>query len=225
MQTAPALRVAVIEDDELIRSCYAQYLGRQPELDCLVAAGSVEEFFEWVGATPRPPDMVPLPPDVVLTDIGLPGKSGLEGIRLIKQQFPKTEVLMITVYTDEERIFQAICAGASGYLLKNTPLPDIKQALLDVAAGGSVMSPSIARRVLAHFRPEGRAAQAGHEHLTERERHIAQFIVDGLSYKLAAARLGLSLDTVRGHLKSVYRKLHISSKGELLTRHFRGELW
>ena len=94
-----------------------------------------------------------------------------------------------------------------------------------MAAGGSVMSPSIARRVLAHFRPEGRAAGAGYEHLTDRERHIAQFIVDGLSYKLAAARLGLSLDTVRGHIKALYRKLHISSKGELLTRHFRGELW
>ncbi len=218
MQTAPALRVVLIEDDELIRSCYVQYLGRQPELHCLGGAGSVEAFFALMADQETPPD-------VVLTDIGLPGKSGLEGIRLIKQQYPKTEVLMITVYDDEERIFQAICAGASGYLLKNTPLPDIKQAVLDVGAGGSVMSPSIARRVLAHFRPEDRAAQAGHEHLTDRERHIAQFIVDGLSYKLAAARLGLSLDTVRGHLKSVYRKLHISSKGELLTRHFRGELW
>ncbi len=218
MHSAPVLRVALIEDDELIRSCYAQYLERQPELGSLTVAGSVEEFFALMQTDRHPPD-------VVLTDIGLPGKSGLEGIRLIKQQFPKVEVLMITVYDDEERIFQAICAGASGYLLKNTPLPDIKQALLDVAAGGSVMSPSIARRVLAHFRPEARAAGAGYEHLTDRERHIAQFIVDGLSYKLAAGRLGISLDTVRGHIKALYRKLHISSKGELLTRHFRGELW
>ena len=218
MHSAPVLRVALIEDDELIRSCYAQYLERQPELDSLMVAGSVEEFFALMRAERHPPD-------VVLTDIGLPGKSGLEGIRLIKQQFAKVEVLMITVYDDEERIFQAICAGASGYLLKNTPLPDIKQAVLDVAAGGSVMSPSIARQVLAHFRPEARAAGAGYERLTDRERHIAQFIVDGLSYKLAAGRLGISLDTVRGHIKALYRKLHISSKGELLTRHFRGELW
>lgn len=208
-----ALRLALIEDDALIRDCYFSYLRAQPELTCLFAAGSVEEFFEQAAAHRAP--------HVVLTDIGLPGKSGLEGIRLIKQQFPEADVLMFTVYGDSSRIFQAVCAGASGYLLKNTPLADVKRAVLDVAGGGSVMSPTIARQVLAHFRPQ---APTQAEQLTERERQTIQLLVDGMSYKLAADRLGVTLDTIRNHVRNIYRKLHINSKGELINRHFRGEI-
>jgi DNA-binding NarL/FixJ family response regulator len=161
-------------------------------------------------------------PQLILSDIGLPGRSGIEGLPLIKAQLPEAQVVMLSVYTEAERVYQALCAGAVGYLLKDTPLAQLKEHLLQVAAGGSPMSPGVARHVVQAFqRLAQRPAPTPSEPLTPRELEIVRGIEDGLSYKLIAARLHISLDTVRNHIRNVYRKLQVNSKGELLAQALR----
>lgn len=200
------LPLAIIEDQPALREAYTRYLCAQPEFRCELVAASVEEFLERLPTVGEPPR-------IVLSDIGLPGgRSGIEGIPLIRQRLPEAEVLLISVYSDAERVFQALCAGAVGYLLKNTSLAELKAAILQVVEGGSPMSPSVARHVIRHFQP----ARAPAEPLTAREQQIVQGIEDGLSYKLVGARLGITIATVRSHIRQVYRKLEVNSKGEVM---------
>jgi DNA-binding NarL/FixJ family response regulator len=206
------IALAIIEDQPLIRDTLHGYLCEQPEFRCVVTAGSVEEF---LAALPTAIQA----PDIILSDIGLPGLSGIEGIALIKEQLPMVDILMLSVYTDAERVFEAICAGAVGYLIKSTPLEQLKQHLLQVAAGGSPMSPSIARHVIRSFqRPAAvpKLTGPGGEQLTPREHEVVKGIEDGLSYKLIADRMGISVDTVRNFIRLIYRKLHVNSKGEIM---------
>jgi DNA-binding NarL/FixJ family response regulator len=207
--------LALIEDQVFIRETLHEYLEAQPEFGCVVVAGSVEEFLTLLpGAA--------VPPQLILSDIGLPGRSGIEGLPLIRAQLPAAQVVMLSVYAEAERVYQALCAGAVGYLLKDTPLPQLKEHLLQVAAGGSPMSPGVARHVVQAFqRLAQRTAPSPSEPLTPRELEIVRGIEDGLSYKLIAARLHISLDTVRNHIRSVYRKLQVNSKGELLAQALR----
>ncbi len=208
--------LALIEDQAPIRETLREYLCAQPEFRCVVVAGSVEEFLAAVpGAA--------VPPQLILSDIGLPGRSGIEGLPLIQAQLPEAQVLMLSVYADAERVYQALCAGAVGYLLKDTPLAQLKEHLLQVAAGGSPMSPGVARHVVRAFQRlvQRPAPAAVSEPLTPRELEIVRGIEDGLSYKLIAERLYISLDTVRNHIRSVYRKLQVNSKGELLAQALR----
>ncbi|MBF9142859.1 response regulator [Hymenobacter properus] len=205
------LPLAIIEDQSAIREMLRQYLSAQPEFECVLTANSIEDFF-------RQLPTLGTRPALVLSDIGLPGRSGIEGLPLILTELPEAQVLMLSVFTDAARVFEAICAGAAGYLLKNTPLPVIKTQLLEVAAGGSPMSPAVARHVLQAFRrqPPVAVAASAEERLTPREQDIVTAVEEGLSYKLIADALGITLDTVKNHLRAVYRKLHINSKGELL---------
>jgi DNA-binding NarL/FixJ family response regulator len=149
----------------------------------------------------------------VLSDIELPGRTGIEGVRLIRQLLPEAQVLMLSVYTDAARVVEAIEAGAVGYLVKSTPLPQLKEGLLQVAAGGSPMSPAVARHIIERFRP---MPNTGAEVLTAREQEVVQWVEQGLSAKLIAAKLFISIDTVRNHIRAIYRKLEVNSKGELL---------
>ena len=207
--------LAIIEDQAPIRETLLEYLGAQPEFQCVVVAGSVEEFLELLPSAVRPPQLI-------LSDIGLPGRSGIEGLPLIRAQLPEAQVMMLSVYAEAERVYQALCAGAVGYLLKDTPLAQLKEHLLQVAAGGSPMSPGVARYVVQAFqRLAQRPAPAPSEPLTPRELEIVRGIEDGLSYKLIGARLHISLDTVRNHIRNVYRKLQVNSKGELLAQALR----
>lgn len=215
------ITLGIIEDDGEIREAIRRYLNNQKDFLCEVASPSVEDFLTTVMGKEMP--------DVVLTDIGLPGMSGIKGMRIIKEQHPETDIIMLTIYNDWQRIFDSLCAGASGYLLKNSPLAEIKKAIETVRAGGAAMSPEIARKVMEHFsRSPGAtmiaAAPAERVELTQKERDIIAGLVDGLSYKLLADRMGLSIDTIRFHIKNVYRKLHVNSKGEVISKSLRGEI-
>lgn len=200
------IRLAIVEDQPAIREALHTYLCSQPEFECVAVVGSVEELLEALAAGAPSPRLV-------LSDIGLPGATGIEGVALIRELAPEAEVVLITVYQDAERTFHALCAGAVGYLIKSTPLPAIKQALLDVLAGGSPMSPAIARHVMRYFRPAAPTAA-----LTPREQQIVEALEQGLSYKLVGDRLGISLNTVRAYIRTVYDKVQINSKAELLAR-------
>ena len=210
------LALAIIEDQLPIRKALQDYLCVQPEFRCVLVAGSVEEFLGGLATAEAPPQLI-------LSDIGLPGLTGIEGLPLIQQVLPEAQVLMLSVYADAERVFEALRAGAVGYLLKNTPLYQLKEHLLQVAAGGSPMSPGVARFVVQAFQQQPMAAPMAlplerllPEPLTTRELEIVRGIEDGLSYQLIAERHHISIDTVRNHIRSVYRKLQVNSRGELM---------
>ena len=148
--------------------------------------------------------------------------SGLDGMPLLRTRFPQVDIIVLTVYHDANRIYQALCAGATGYLLKSTSLPAIRDAIGTVRGGGSVMSPDVARKVLAHFQPVRPAATSSQ--LTPRERQIVDSLIEGMSYKLIADHLDLSIDTVRFHFRNIYKKLHIDSQTELMAKVLRKEV-
>lgn len=211
------ITVGIVEDDKDIRLGIQKYLSHQKEFLCEIAAESVEEFL----AKTKQGEF----PDVILSDIGLPGMSGIDGMRLIKEEHPDVDIVMLTVYNDWQKIFDSLRAGASGYLLKNTPLTDIKKAIETVRAGGSVMSPEIARKVMEYFSTPSTIEQKTPESvLTPKEKEIVIGLVDGLSYKMLADRMDISIDTIRFHIKNIYKKLHVNSKAEVISKSLRGEI-
>jgi DNA-binding NarL/FixJ family response regulator len=162
-------------------------------------------------------------PDVILTDIGLPGMNGIEGTRILRQRFPEVPVLALSVYDDDDNVFNAICAGASGYLLKNTAPARLLESLRDVANGGAPMSPEVARRVVKLFR-EFRPPERASYRLTPQETELLKLIVEGHHYKTAAAEMGISTNTVSFHLKHIYEKLQVHSKSEAVAKALRERL-
>lgn len=205
------IRLGIIEDDEQIRTMLVHFFNEQSGFSCLLSARSVEAFFEqWNEG---------LVMDIVLSDIGLPGESGIKGISRIKKRAPRCEVIMLTVYDDANRIFQALCNGASGYLLKQTPLWKIREAVLSLHEGGAPMSPGIARKVVEYFNPK--AVDDGHEKLTPREAQIVSAIEEGLTNKEVAVRLDISVETVKYHIKHIYQKLEVNSRHALISRKYR----
>jgi len=207
-------QVGIIEDNKKIRQLMQRYLDMQEDMSCLVATESVEEMLDYLTNYPHP--------NVLLMDIQLPGMSGIEGMKIIQQKYPDIEIIMLTVYHDSHKIFDSLKAGASGYLLKHTSLPEIKNAIELLMQGGAPMSPQIARKVITHFNDRGQKQQESN--LTNREQDIVNGLVDGLSYKLIADRLGISIDTVRAHIRNIYKKLHVNSKAEVIAKSLRGEL-
>jgi DNA-binding NarL/FixJ family response regulator len=208
------ISVAIVEDDNVIREGIREYLDSQESMICTCAKPSVERFLAVLNA-----DTVP---DVILMDIGLPGMSGISGMKLITGRYPGVSVIMFTVYSDSHRIFESLCAGASGYLLKNTSFPEMKQAIEIIYEGGSMMSPPIARKVMEHFHV-GRKRKVSSP-LTEKEKEIVQALVDGLSYKMIAGSANISIETVRTHIKNIYKKLHVHCKAEVIKKSLSGEI-
>ena len=209
------IHLAIVEDDIIIKESLESYLGENRSIDITFIAGSVEDFLKAIEVS-REPKV-----DVLLLDIGLPGMTGLEGIRFIKEKLPKTNVIMLTTYEEDDKIFKALCAGAVSYISKRTPLTKIEEAIITIFRGGSYMSPSIARKVINYFAPK---AQQEESKLTMRQQQIVQGVVDGLSYKMIADKYLISIDTVRDHIKKIYRILNIHSKGELIKKSLEGDI-
>ncbi len=208
------IRVAIVEDEREVREAIRNYLDSLPGFECAQGFASAESLLNKLS-----PENAP---DVILMDIGLPGMSGINAIKLVKATHPSVDVIMLTVYHDTQKIFESLCAGASGYLLKTTPFAGIAEAISIVHAGGSTMSPQIARRVIEHLRPsENDDVLTG---LTSRERDVIQGLVDGLSYKLIARDMQVTIETVRSHIKSIYAKLHVHSKAEVIGKSLKGEI-
>lgn len=206
------ITISIIEDEALIRNSLVGLIATQKDFTLVNECSSVEAFLE----VPRTEAA-----HVLLLDIGLKGgMSGLHGIRPIKKRFPKMEIIMLTTFDDSERVFQALCAGATAYLTKRTPFKKIVEAIYTVHRGGSYMSPSIARKIVEHFSPKKTVDVV----LTPRQQQIAEGIIEGLSYKLIAEKLLIKTETVRDHIKSIYRKLNIHSKTELIKKRIDGEI-
>lgn len=159
-----------------------------------------------------------LQPDVILMDIDMPGRDGIQAVISLHREFPTIEVLMLTIFDDDDRVFRALCAGASGYLLKQTPPDQLIEAIQSVYAGGAPMSPSIARKVIQTFPP--RAGQSADlDQLTSRESQVLHYLAQGMSYKLVAAELGIGIETIRTHIKRIYEKLHVHSVVEAVAKY------
>ncbi|HEX2628942.1 MAG TPA: response regulator transcription factor [Chitinophagaceae bacterium] len=161
-------------------------------------------------------------PDVVLMDINIPGMSGIEAVMEIKKHFPHIQVCMQTVFEEDDKVFASLCAGASGYILKNTPAEKVLQAIREVAEGGAFFNPTIARKILFNFQQQPK--QAEYIQLSEREKEILKLLVDGLSYKMIADACNVSFHTIHTHVKNIYEKLHVSSKGEAVAKAIRNKL-
>ena len=205
------IRVTVIEDQPDLRDGLALLINGSEDCRCTQAFGSMEEALL---------ETDPEPPDVVLLDIGLPGMSGIEGVRMLKQRYPQLLVLMLTVYGDDQRIFEAMCAGACGYLLKTTPPDRLLDCLREVVAGGAPMSPEVARRVIELFR-QFHPPQHASCNLSPQETRLLRLLGEGHHYKTAATELGISVHTVRFHLRSIYSKLEVHSKSEAVAKALR----
>lgn len=202
----------ICEDNNDYRQSLVDYLDEDNELVCCGAFGSAENITGAVAGCRA---------DVVLMDINMPGKNGIEGLKEIKQSFPGIEVIMLTVFEDRENIFEAVCAGASGYLLKNSSPPLIAAAIKEVVKGGAAMSPAIARKTLQFFqKPLPNDAFT----LTTQEQLVLKLLVDGLSYKMIAAKMNVVIDTIRYHIKKIYDKLHVHSAPEAVAKAIRDRL-
>lgn len=205
------LRVAIVEDERDTREGLAALIRGTAGLLVVGAWRSMEDALDQIGASR---------PDVVLADIRLPGKSGIEGVADIRAALPDLPILMLTVYDDTDSVFRAICAGACGYLLKDTPPARLLEAIQEAHDGGSPMSSAIARKVVRMF--QRIAPPTGPDHtLSPRELEVLQLLADGHSYKTAAAELDLSIDTLRFHVRHIYEKLHVHSKSEAVLKAFR----
>lgn len=201
------INVAIVEDIQDIRESLQTLISGMPGFSCTGAYSSAEEAIE----------AIPLNlPDVVLMDINLQGMNGVEAVRQLKEVFPDINFLMCTVFDDEENIFHALRAGAGGYILKNNSPLKILDALRDVYDGGAPMSATIAKRVINSFHSVPKEALQKHAALSNREMEVLQLLATGLLYKEAAARLDLSVETIRSHCRKIYEKLHVNTRLEAI---------
>lgn len=205
-----AIRVTVVEDDDEIRNGLCWLLNHSEGFLCMGTCRNCAEILRNIEENT---------PDVILMDIGLPGKSGIECVQMIKELFPGVEVLMVTVYSDEEKVFQSIRNGAVGYILKNISSDKLLEAIREAYRGGAPMSPEIARKVIGYFRGGDNSDLTAP--LSEREVEVLQCLIDGHSYKSIAEKLFISVHTVRFHIHNIYEKLHVRSRAELVAKTIR----
>jgi DNA-binding NarL/FixJ family response regulator len=202
------IRVAIVEDNQVLRKSMEQLFEETADIRCVA---SIKNLLNVVSVFQK------AQPDIVLMDIGLPDISGIEGVRTLKNNFDNMQILMFTVFDDDDKIFEAIREGASGYLLKKTRPQEIIEAIRELQQGGSPMSPSVARKVV-HFFQSGSPLKEDDYQLTTREKEILFALVDGLSYKKIADKYYLSVHTIRKHISSIYEKLHVHSKSQAVAK-------
>lgn len=207
---AHEIEVVLVEDDAVVAEGLRVLIDGAPGYSCSRHFLSVEQAL--TGMTRAP--------DVVLLDIDLPGMPGSQGVRHLRDKFPSTEVIMLSVYSQEQHVFASICNGACGYLLKKTPPDRLLQAISEAAEGGAPMSPEIARRVVTLFQTYRPQPQVDHD-LTPQETRLLRLLADGHSYESAGANLEVSVNTVRNYVRSVYEKLHVHSKSEAVSKALR----
>jgi DNA-binding NarL/FixJ family response regulator len=206
-------KVAIVEDNKIVREGFASFVNADPEFSCVCACGSAEEALEEI---PRHE------PDVVLMDVHLPKLSGIECTARLKQLLPRVQIIMVTVYEDPERTFKALRAGACGYLLKRCSPEELIAAIHEVREGGAPMTREIARKVIVSFQePVTTAAEV--ETLSPREQEILELVAKGFPNKEIARRVGLTATTVRWHLQNVYQKLHVRSRTEATAKFYTGK--
>ncbi|MDH3590895.1 MAG: response regulator transcription factor [Planctomycetota bacterium] len=208
------IRVSIVEDQTIVREGLGSLIESDPRFHCSGLYPSAELAFEGIASDP---------PDVVLMDLGLPGMNGIEAIRRVKGTHPDVECVVLTVYGDDTRIFEALCAGACGYLLKKTAPEQLLDHIRTARDGGSPMTPEIARRVVRLFRRFRPPQEADYE-LTPHETRILKLLVDGHGYRTAAESLDISVNTVRYHIKQIYQKLQVHSKSEAVSKALRSGL-
>ncbi len=206
------IRVSMIEDNKVIRDNVSKFISFHEEFEMKAVHGSAKTFLDAL-------EIGGVELDILLLDIGLPGISGLEAIPLILEKMPDLNIVMLTTYEEEDVIVKALCSGACSYISKKASLEEIVEALRIVAAGGSYMSPSIAREIVNHLMG-GRISKA--TILTDRQREILEKLVDGKSYQTIAAELYVSIETVRSHVKKMYKVLHVNNKTEAITQYMKG---
>lgn len=213
-ETTTPIRTAIIEDQDDIREGLASLIGFTPGFKCTGSYQSMEEALDRIKMNI---------PDVVLSDIGLPGMDGIQGIKILKEKYPQMLILMITVYDDDERIFDALCAGANGYLLKRIPPMRLLESLREAVDGGSPMSPEVASKVIRLFR-EFRPPETVDYDLTPHELRLLKLLVDGHNYNTAAKELKNSVNTVKFYIKRIYEKLQVHSKSEAVAKALKERL-
>ncbi len=210
-----AIRIGLIEDQPMVTENLTAFFEQLPIFELVVSVNSIEAF-EKEGPTC-------LPIDILLLDIGLPGISGIEGIPIIQEVDSAIDIVMLSSYEDADRIFKALQGGAVGYISKKSSLMQIKEAIEIIHRGGSYMSPTIARKVIGFFAPKPKNNKAN-SLLTERQYQIVEGLSEGLSYKMIAGKHSISLETVRDHIKKIYKKLGVNSKAEVISKRLKGEI-
>lgn len=208
------IKTAIIEDIQEIREGLAMLIKYTDGFACTGAYRSIEEALEKLKFNV---------PEVLLSDIGLPGMNGIEGIRIFKERFPKLQILMLTVYDDDERIFDALCAGASGYLLKRTPPAKLLENIREAVGGGSPMSPEVASRVIKLFREFNPPERSDYD-LTPHEIRLLKLLIEGHNYSTAAKKLNVSYNTIKFHVRHIFEKLQVHSKSEAVVKALRDRL-
>ena len=213
VQLSP-IKVSIIEDRREIRDALAMLIGGTEGFRCAGAYRSMEDALDRMRGEL---------PDVVLCDIGLPGMSGIEGIRILKERHAELTILMLSVYDDDERIFDALCAGAGGYLLKRTSPARLIESLKEAVNGGAPMSPEVARRVVALFRDSHPPEREDYQ-LTPHETRLLKLLVEGHNYKTAAAELNVSFHTIHFHMRNIYEKVQVHSNSEAVAKALRNRI-
>jgi DNA-binding NarL/FixJ family response regulator len=205
------IKVAIVEDNNTLRGSLSNLINNTDGMTCVASLANLTNVVSEFGKTL---------PEIVLMDIGLPNISGIEGVRTVKSNFPSIQVIMFTVFEDDDKIFEAVRAGAMGYLLKKTPPEEIIDAIRELYGGGAPMSASIARKVIQAFQKPAENSLEEYQ-LTVREKEILFSLVDGLSYKKMAEKYSVSISTIRTHICNVYNKLHVHSKSQAVSKALR----
>jgi DNA-binding NarL/FixJ family response regulator len=204
-----SIRICIVDDSAEVRESVAEFMAGSPNFECVGAFESAEDALKGIPA---------LQPAVVLMDINLPEMSGIQCVRKLKDKMPTLQVMMLTVYENSERIFEALSAGACGYMLKSTSPEQLLEAIKDMCNGGSPMSSHIARKVVQAFHPTSQTAPLITE-LSPREQQVLQLLSEGFPYKQIATQLELSIGTIRTYIRSIYEKLHVNSRTEAVVKY------